>query len=262
MTKRYSIIGDIIAESHGDTVTPGGAGAIALALAMLGGTVKLRSVLGTDPPGKDVITLLKRARIHPGLIDRIDGGQTALIHRDDTGKILKRLPGIGIEKGAVMDIYDLFGHDAMILDTHHQPLRRFLSDLPAHTDGNVRMISTLGHLDWQEATEDEMEIALRCDAIVGTPAQYEKLTGQRSPTDALGDIYDRMPGTHLRAAAAITPGGLELIARDERVLRPVQDCVPDLLLPQVVAGIAWALANRAPWGVTATVAVDPSQADQ
>jgi hypothetical protein len=159
-----------------------------------------------------------------------------------------------------MDIYDLFGHDAMVLDTRDQPLRRFISDLPAHTDGNVRMISTLSHLDWQDPAADELEIAMRCDAIVGTPAQYEALTGQAEPTDAIGDIYDQMPGTQLRAAVLITTGGIDLVAREDRILRPVQDAVPDLLLPQVVAGVAWGLANRAPWEVTATVAIDPSQA--
>ena len=63
------------------------------------------------------------------------------------------------------------------------------------------MISTLSHLDWQDATADELEIAMRCDAIVGTAAQYEALTGQSEPTNALGDIYDQMPGTHRSAAA-------------------------------------------------------------
>jgi hypothetical protein len=203
---------------------------------------------------------MKKARIHPGLIDKIDDGQTALVVRDEDGQVVSRTPGVGIEKGAVMDIYDLFGHDAMVLDARDQPLRRFISDLPAHTDGNVRMISTLRHLDWQEASENELEIAMRCDAIVGTPAQYRALTGQSEPTDALGDIYDQMPGTQLRAAVLITTGGIDLVAREDRILRPVQDTVPDLLLPQVVAGVAWGLANHAPWEVTATVAVDPSQA--
>jgi hypothetical protein len=260
MTKRYSIIGDIIADRYDDTLSPGGAGAIAIAISALGGTVKLRSVIGTDEPGKSVLAQLKKARIHPGLIDKLDDVTTPLVDRDDTGQVINRTPGTGIQKGAVMDVYDLFGHDAMVLDTRDQPLRRFISDLPAHTDGNVRMISTLSHLDWQDPTADELEIAMRCDAIVGTPVQYEALTGQAEPTHAIGDIYDQMPGTQLRAAVLITPGGIDLVAREDRILRPVQDAVPDLLLPQVVAGVAWGLANRAPWEVTATVAIDPSQA--
>lgn len=259
MTKHYAVIGDIIAEAHNTTLRPGGSGAIALAIAMLGGSIKLRSVVATDDPGNKVLSILKKARIHPGLLDKTDGATTAIVRRNDDGEVIERRDGIGIEKGAIMDIYDLFGHDALVLEARDQGLRRFLSDLPAHTDGNVRMIGTLGHLDWNEPSVDEMEIALRFDAIVGTAPQYAKLTGRPTPTDALGDIFDRMPGTHLRAAAAITPDGLELIAREDRVLRPIQHAVPDLLLPQAVAGIAWGLAHRADWDIAATAAADPSQ---
>jgi hypothetical protein len=259
MTKRYAIIGDVIAEALNATLRPGGSGAIALAIAMLGGSIKLRSVLATDGTGKEVLAALKQARIHPGLIDRIDGATTAIVRRNKDGEVIERRDGIGIKKGAIMDIYGLFGHDSLVLDVRDQSLRRFLSDLPAHTDGNVRMVGTLGHLDWNEPSVDEMEIALRFDAIVGTAAQYAKLTGCSTPTDALGDIFDRMPGAHLRAAAAITPDGLELIAREDRVLRPIQRAIPDLLLPQAVAGIAWGFAHRADWDIAATAAADPSQ---
>lgn len=258
MSKRISIIGDIIAESYAGDWSPGGAGAIAIAVSRLGGVVKLRSVTGTDEAGTAVLARLKQARIHPGFTDKVDGVPTSTIERDDAGAVISRNPGIGMHKGAVMDIYDLFGHDAMILDTCDQPLRRFITDLPAHTDGKVRMISTLTHLDWQDATEDELEIAMRCDAIVGTPVEYAKLTGEPTASDALGAIFDAMPGTHLRAAIATTPDGVELVSRQERILRPVQEAVPDLLLPPVVAGVAWGLAHHWPWDKTANVAVDPS----
>ena len=259
MTKRYAIIGDVIAEAHNTTFRPGGSGAIALAITMLGGSVKLRSVLATDDPADKVLSVLKKARIHPGMIDKMDGASTAIVRRNGDGEVVERRDGIGVNKGAIMDIYDLFGHDALVLDVRDQSLRRFLSDLPAHTDGNVRLVGTLSHLDWNEPSEDEMEIALRFDAIVGTATQYAKLTELPTATDALGEIFDRMPGAHLRAAAAITPGGLELVAREDRVLRPIQRAIPDLLLPQAVAGIAWGLAHRADWDIAATAAADPSQ---
>jgi sugar/nucleoside kinase (ribokinase family) len=255
MTKRLAIIGDIVAERHHGTVSPGGSGAIALAIAALGGRVTLRSVLGNDDAGDAVLAQLKRARIHPGLIDRMDE-VTAVIERDDDGMVVERTPGAGIRRGAVMDIYELFGHDALVLDTHDQPLRRFISDLPAHTNGAVRMVSPLAHLDVAEPSEDELEIAMRFDAIVGTPGQLHALTGQESPTEALGDLFDRMPGSHLRAAVAITPDGLEIVSRDTRVLRPIRDAVPDLLLPQVVAAVAWGFANHLDWDTVATVSAE------
>lgn len=257
---RYSIIGDITAEQHNDDLLPGGSAAIAMAIRVLGGNVSLRSVIATDNTGKAILATLMKARIQPGLIDKVDGKTTAVIQRGEDDLATARTPGIGIEKGAILDVYDLFGHDAMILDTRDQPLRRFLTGLPAHTNGNVRMISTLSHLGWQDPTSDELEIAMRCDAIVGTANHFQQLTGQTEAAGALGDVYDQMPGTHLRAAIMITSGGIDLVAREDRILRPVQDAVPDLLLPRVTAGIAWGLANRAPWEVIATVALDPSQA--
>lgn len=256
MTKRFAVIGDVFAEHHDGEVTPGGAGATALALRDLGGEVTLRSLLGTDPDGVEVLAQLKRARIHPGLIDKVDE-PTATITRDDSGEVTGRTPGVGIRRGAKMDIYALFGHDALVLETLDQPLRRFISDLPAHTDGTVRMVGSLAHLDVQAATEDEMEIALRFDAIVGTPSQLEALTGQAVPSDALGDLFDLMAGAHLRAAVAATPDGIEIVARDGRVLRPVRDAVPDLLMPQVVAAVAWGLAFHIDWDTVATIAADP-----
>lgn len=259
MTDRYAIIGDITANEYNGTYTPAGALAIALALRDLGGTVTLRSILADDDAGGRLRDVFRTARIHPGLVDRPDNTTTAIVRRDDRGHVTARNEGIGIAKGATIDIYAFFGHDALILDTRDQPLRRFITDLPAHTDGNVRMISTLGHLDWQAPTEDELEIALRCDAIVGTSAQFAVLTGQDNPSDALGDIFDCMPGSHIRAAIAVTESGVDLVGREDRVIRPMRDAIPDILLPQVVAGIAWGLAHHAPWEEAATVAIDPSQ---
>lgn len=256
MTRRFAVIGDIFAEHRDGEVTPGGAGATALALRDLGGEVTLRSVLGTDPDGVDVLAQLKRARIHPGLIDKVDE-PTGTVTRDERGTVVDRAPGVGIRHRAKMDIYALFGHDALVLETMDQPLRRFISDLPAHTDGTVRMVGALTHLDLQEPTEDEMEIALRFDAIVGTPSQLQALTGQAVPSDALGDLFDRMPGAHLRAAVAITPDGIEIVARDGRVLRPIRDAVREVLLPQVIAAVAWGFANHIDWDTVATIAADP-----
>lgn len=260
MSKRFSIIGDIVVDNYDGTTVPGGSAAIALALTALGGRVTLRSVLGTDDTGTEILARLKRARVHPGLIDRVDE-PTATISRDASGAVLRRTAGAGIRRGALMDVYELFGHDAMILDALDQPLRRFISDLPAHTNGAVRMTSPLGHLDAAAPTPDEIEIALRFDTVIGTPSQYEALTGQAEPTDALGDLWDMMPGAHLRAAVAITPDGLEIITREERVLRPIQNAIPDILVPQVVAAVAWGYAHHLDWDAIATIAADPDAAN-
>ncbi len=256
MAKRYAIIGDLIAETRQGTVVPGGGGAIALVLREMGAEVTLRSRIGTDANGDAVVAALKAARIHPGNIDRVEGGTSSQTRRDD-GSITDWREGVLMTKGGVMDIYALFGHSALILDLLDQPLRHFLIDLPAHTDGNVRMLTTLTHLDHLDPRADELDVAMRCDTIVGTEAQFARLTGQERASNALGLIFDRMPLTHLRAAVAITSDGLEIVARDTRVLKPVQDAVPELLLPQVVAGIAWGMAHHAEWDAAAEAGLDP-----
>ena len=259
MANRYAIIGDLVAETRGEDIVPGASGAIALALRDLGGEVTLRSAIGTDAAGDAVMAAIKAARIHPKYTDRIDTG-TSTITRNADGSFSKWHQGALMTKGGVMDIYALFGHDTLIVDLLDQSLRHFLIDLPAHTDGNVRMLTTLRHLDHAEPRADDLEVAMRTEPIVGTEEQFAKLTGEDRASNALGLIFEQMPLTHLRAAVAITSGGLEIIARDARVLKPVQDAVPALLVPQVVAGIAWGMANHAEWDDAATVALDPEAA--
>lgn len=259
MANRYAIVGDLVAETRGSDVVPGASGAIALALRELGGEVTLRSAIGTDAAGDAVMSAIKSARIHPKHTDRIDGA-TSTITRNPDGSFSDWNQGVLMTKGGVMDIYALFGHDTLIVDLLDQSLRHFLIDLPAHTDGNVRMLTTLRHLDHADPREDDLEFAMRADTIVGTEEQFAKLTGEHRASNALGLIFEKMPLTHLRAAVAITNDGLEIIARDARVLKPVQDAVPALLVPQVVAGIAWGMANRTEWDDAANAALDPEAA--
>lgn len=259
MAKRYAIIGDLVAENVEGSLSPGGSGAIAMAIRDFGGEVTLRSKIGTDDAGTSVLNHIKAARIHPKSIDRIEGS-TSTINRHVDGSASEWQPGVLMTKDSVLDIYGLFGHDALVLDLYDQALRHFLIDLPAHTDGKVRILTTLSHLDHLPPHADELDIAMRCDTIVGTETQFGALTGEPIASNALGLIFERMPLTHLRAAIAITAGGIEVISRDTRVLRPVQDAVPNLMLPQVVAGIAWGMANYADWDTAVTVCLDPSAA--
>lgn len=259
MVKRYAIIGDLIAEQFGNEITTGGAGAIGLALRDLGGDITLRSRVGPDVAGDEVMALLKAARIHPKHVDRIEG-RTSTLTRDEAGDATDWIPGVVMTKDSVLDIYGLFAHNALVLDLYDQSLRQFLIDLPAHTDGKVRMLTTLRHLDHLEPLENELDIAMRADTIVGTEAQFARLTGESQASDSLGLIFERMPLTHLRAAIAITDSGIEIISRDTRVLKPIQNAIPNFLIPQVVAGVAWGMANYADWDTTATVCLDPSAA--
>lgn len=259
MAKRYAIIGDIIAETFDGETRPGGSAAIAIAIRDLAGEVTLRSRVGSDAAGDELLKQIKAARIHPKFTDRVDGTTSSLTRLED-GSVSDFRLGVHMAKDAVMDIYDLFAHNALVLDLYEQSMREFLIDLPAHTDGKVRMLTTLGHLDHLAPQPIELDIAMRCDTIVGTEEQFAKLTGESVASNALGLIFEQMPLTHLRAAIAITERGVEIIARDARVLKPVQDAIPNVLIPQVVAGVAWGMANYAEWDTVGDVCLDPSLA--
>lgn len=256
MPKRYAIIGDIVGEQRGDDIVPGASAAIGLALRDLGGEVTLRSRIGHDDLGADLLQQIKAARIHPKNIDVIDETTGSLMRHED-GSFEEFSPGVLMTKDGVMDIYALFGHNALVVDLLDQPLRMFLIDLPAHTDGTVRMLTTLRHLDHIDARPDELEIAMRCDTIVGTEQQFLNMTGKETASDAFGEIYDQMPFRQLRAAIMITDGGIDCLSREGRLLRPVQDAVPAFLVPQVVAGIAWGMANHSEWEDAINAALEP-----
>jgi hypothetical protein len=240
---RFAIIGDLQVEVRSAVMMPGGSAALALALAGHGNSVTLRSVCSADD-GRILESLEKRG-VSTRLIDRVDGTPTTRVFRDAHGIETFRLPGIGIVKGAMMDIYDLFGHDVLIVDCADQPLRRFLSDLPAHTDPNVQMLGMLRHLDWHKPTKDELEIAMRFDLIIGTAKHYAALTGKDDPQAALTYISQHMPGTHLRTAVLVLPDALIAAERNNRQQAALDVGSPDLALPTLAAAAAHIMARRA-----------------
>lgn len=221
MTMRFAIIADLTPDP-----TAGAAG-IALALAGMGGHVTLRAVAPEGAATDYLLLALASGGVPANRIDREPDGV--------------------IRKGARMDIYDLFGHDVLVLDFADQPLRRFLTDLPAHTKPDVRMLGTLRHLDTQPPTSDELEIAMRYDTFTGTPGQFMRLTGAASPGEALARIDARMPGTHLRSAVMIGPDAVDIVARDEAI----HLALPTTPLAHAIAIIARGMAERWQWQKTA-----------
>jgi hypothetical protein len=242
----FAIIGDLQVDIQRDAMMPGGSAALAMALAGSGDSVTLRSVCSTDDDDTRILQILEDNDVSTRLVDRVDGSSTTRVFRDAEGAETFRLPGIGIVKGAMMDIYDLFGHDVLIVDCADQPLRRFLSDLPAHTDPNVQMLGMLRHLDWCASTSDELEIAMRFDLVIGTARHYAALTGRDDPEEALTYISEHMPGTHLRTAVLALPDALIAVGRANRKRSTPKVGSPDLALPALAAIAAQLMARRAP----------------
>ena len=87
----------------------------------------------------------------------------------------------------------------VLLDVDDMPLRRFLSDLPAHTLPATRLLGSLAYSAEPEHP-DRLEVMLRHDAIVGNEREALLLTGAASLDEAIAIIRAGMVGSNLRAA--------------------------------------------------------------
>jgi ribokinase len=234
--------------------SPGGTTAnTAVALARLGEEVTFRTVVGNDRAGRELITALQAEGIGTAAVTVADEptDRSVILLDTVTGErtILWR-KGAMIRKGDTLDITALFAHDVVILDMDDEPMRRFLTDLPAHTRPDVRLLGPITYIV-DNAEPDAIEIAFRFDTIVGTIAQYLTLLDVDSETDLILQIQHRMPGNNLRAAV-VTLGadGCLWITRDEHGYVPgfrveTRDTIG--AGDAFAGGIAYGMARRWPW---------------
>lgn len=234
--------------------SPGGTTAnTAVALARLGEQVTLLAVVGQDPEGERLLTKLERERIDCSMItvrDEPTSRSVILLDPRTGDRTILWQRGAAIRKGDRIDIATIFDHDIVVLDMADEPLRRFLTDLPAHTRPDVRLLGPITYIV-DNAEPDAIEIAFRFDTIVGTLAQYRRLMGVPSEADIIEQIQQRMPGNNLRAAIVtmgsdgclwITPtdhGHVEGFPVDARDTTGAGDAF--------TAGIAYGMARRWSW---------------
>jgi ribokinase len=254
---RYPAAGNYaIVEDHHSL--PGGTTTnLATALARLGANVMLRAVVGDDDDGRQLVGGLRHNRVDVSGVtvragERTDAS-TIIISRQPMDRTIYWHIGAAIRKGDPIDIDTWFGQDLLVLDVADAPLRRFLTDLPAHTRPAVRMLGTLTYLV-DSGEPDEMEVALRYDTLVGNEREFESLTGTNDPDDALDAIVDRMPGANLRTAVMSCGNrGCRIVSRNEDLeipAYPVKAADTTGAGDAFAAGIAWGMALRWPWEVT------------
>ncbi|MEJ7837834.1 MAG: carbohydrate kinase family protein [Thermomicrobiales bacterium] len=230
---------------------------LATALSHLGAQVNLRAVVGDDDDGRQLVSELSLAGIDTTSITIREGertdASTVIISRQPMDRTIYWHVGAAIRKGDALDIDTFFGQDVLVLDVADAPLRRFLSDLPAHTRPAVRMLGTLTYLV-DSGEPDEMDVALRFDTLVGNEREYESLTGISDPHDAMRAIADRMPGSNLRAAVMSTGDrGCQVVTTEEHIAVPgydVETVDTTGAGDAFAAGIAWGMAHRWTWTKT------------
>jgi sugar/nucleoside kinase (ribokinase family) len=130
------------------------------------------------------------------------------------------------------------------------PLRRFLTDLPAHTRPDVRLLGPITYIV-DNVEPDAIEVAFRFDTITGTARQYFDLMDVESEGELIETIQHRMPGNNLRATA-VTLGvdGCLWITRDnygyiDGFRTDTRDATG--AGDAFTAGIAYGMARRWPW---------------
>jgi ribokinase len=218
-----------------------------------GSALSTRWVIGNDDRGDELLKHFSAEGIDCGMINRVEGltsTSTILLETQTGERTILWHEGATIRKGDQLDIADLFSHDVVILDVLDEPLRRFLTDLPAHTRPDVRLLGPITHLV-DNAEPDAVEIAFRFDTIVGNERQFLQLLGLERVEEIDSNVQRLMPGANLRAAI-VTNGaqGCRWITRDERGATPSfeVDAVDTTGAGDAfAAGIAWSMARRIPW---------------
>lgn len=243
------------------TESPGGTTAnTVVALARLGEEVTLRGVVGNDEAGMSLRAGLELEGVGCSMVTTSDGptDRSIILLDTTTGeRTVLWQKGAAIRKGDQLDIVTLFAHDVVILDMADEPLRRFLTDLPAHTKPDVRLLGPITYIVDNDEP-DAIEITFRFDTTVGTLAQYLQLMRLESETDLIEQIQHRMPGNNLRTAV-VTLGsdGCLWITRMEHEYAPgfAVDTVDTIGAGDAfTGGIAYGMARRWSWAETARFA--------
>jgi sugar/nucleoside kinase (ribokinase family) len=174
----------------------------AVSLARLGVKVSLVSMLGDDHEGHQIRELLDHEGIDSQWVATSELKATdrslVIVSREERERTIYWTQGARLKKGDPVDIAAIFGHDLVVLDVDDMPLRRFLVDLPAHTNPSARLLGAMTYL----ADSGEIgawEIALRHDILVGNERELLALTGRTTLDDALAYAQSCMPGANLRA---------------------------------------------------------------
>ena len=254
---RYPAAGSYAIVERHESLPGGTTTNLATALARLGAHVLLRAVVGDDEDGQRLVSSLREAGVNVDAVTVREGEQTdastVIVSRQPMDRTIYWHVGAAIRKGDPLDIDTFFGQDLLVLDVADAPLRRFLTDLPAHTRPGVRILGPLTYIV-DSGEPDELDVALRFDTLIGNEREFETLTGENDPDDALAHVAERMTGSNLRAAVMSRGSrGCTLATADETI--SVEGFHVDTVDTTgagdaFAAGIAWGLALRWPWDET------------
>jgi ribokinase len=193
---QFSLISDTYRGPGGTT------GNIAMTAARLGADVSLVASVGKDEYGDRIVDSLLAAGIDTADCQRHEGDtdlSVMLVSGDSAERTILWKQAPTIKRGDRIDIDALFRADVTVIDCVDYELRRFLTDLPAHTRPSTRLLGSLTYLA-DVVADDKLEVALRHDILVGNEREYRELIGCDNAERALRSVAGAMPGANLRLA--------------------------------------------------------------
>jgi ribokinase len=198
---------------------------IAMAARRLGAGVSLHALIGRDDRGNRILDTLRDAGIRTDGSLRSDDEtdlSLMLVSRETSERTIFWAKRPSIKRRDRIDIDALFDADVTVVDCADYELRKFLTDLPAHTRPAARLLGTLTYLA-DVVADDKLEIALRHDVLVGNEREYRELLCSDCPEQCLQSIARAMPGNTLRLAV-MTRGelGATAVTRDGSVSTPAR----------------------------------------
>ena len=251
---RYPAAGEYQVVSAELEAAGGTTASTAAALARLGASVRLAAVVGDDREGAAIRDALAAQGVDVTWVASRPGARTDLstmiVSADPPERTIFWSRGAELVRGDRLDVTAIFDHDLVVLDVADAPLRRFLTDLPAHTSPRARLLGTLGYLV-EDAFHDAFDVALRHDVIVGNERELLAVTGTWTLSDAVTAVAARMRGAHLRGCI-VTRGanGCRIVTPDGRwqvPAFPVDAVDPTGAGDAFTAGVAYGLAHRWDW---------------
>lgn len=226
----------------------------AVALARLGARVSVATAVGDDEAGAALRRCLAAEGIDTGAVAvkpaEATNAATIVVGDEPPDRTIYWRPGAQLVRGDRLDIAGLFGHDVVLLDLADAPLRRFLLDLPAHTQPRTVLLGTLTYLN-DPHLPDALDQALRHDVVVGSERDLLAVTGTWTLADATSALQALMPGATLRAAV-VTRGaaGCRVVTGDGRWQLPAYRVAvvdPTGAGDAFTAGVSYGLALRWDW---------------
>lgn len=262
VVERYPAAGAYEIVRH-EVELPGGTTTnTAVALSRLGAQISLIAMVGDDREGSHLTSCMDaEASIDTEALCVREGqptdASTIIVSADPQERTIYWHQGASLERGDRLDISAIFDHDLVLLDVASAPLRRWLTDLPAHTSPRSLLLGTLTYVAGSERP-DSLEVTLRHDAIAGSERETLLLTGASDVDQATRTIQAQMPGANLRTWV-ISRGstGCRIVTRDQ-----VLD-VPPYAVDAIdvtgagdafAAGVAYGMAKRWDWERTGRLA--------